>query len=78
MSASVGPGSAGNVIAALASLFVPGLGHLLQGRIFSALFWLLFGCVAFLITWLLTFSLLPFGWILVCILAAIDTATYRR
>lgn len=31
-----GRGSAGNVIAALASFFVPGLGQLLQGRLFIA------------------------------------------
>ena len=30
-------GSGGNVIAALASLFVPGLGQLLQGRVLAAL-----------------------------------------
>jgi TM2 domain-containing membrane protein YozV len=29
-------GSAGNVIAALASFFIPGLGQLLQGRIIAA------------------------------------------
>ena len=33
-----GPGTAGNVLAALASLFVPGLGQLLQGRPWLALF----------------------------------------
>ncbi len=32
-----GQGSAGNVIAALASFFVPGLGQLLQGRFFMAI-----------------------------------------
>lgn len=32
-----GQGSGGNVIAALASLFVPGLGQLLQGRVLAAL-----------------------------------------
>jgi TM2 domain-containing membrane protein YozV len=32
-----GQGSTGNVIAALASFFVPGLGQLLQGRLFSAI-----------------------------------------
>ena len=32
-----GQGSAGNVIAALASFFIPGLGQLLQGRLFMAL-----------------------------------------
>lgn len=32
-----GQGSAGNVIAALASFFIPGLGQLLQGRLFMAI-----------------------------------------
>lgn len=31
-----GQGSAGNVLAALASLFIPGLGQLLQGRLLMA------------------------------------------
>ena len=31
-----GQGSAGNVIAALASFFIPGLGQLIQGRLFKA------------------------------------------
>ena len=35
-------GSAGNVLAAVASLFFPGLGQLLQGRILAAL---LFFCI---------------------------------
>ncbi|MFO1495350.1 MAG: hypothetical protein U1F26_11930 [Lysobacterales bacterium] len=47
---SVGRGSAGNVIAALASFFVAGLGQLLQGRlllaivqfVLAALLWLVF------------------------------------
>ena len=33
-----GQGSSGNVLAALASLFIPGLGQLLQGRPLLALF----------------------------------------
>jgi TM2 domain-containing membrane protein YozV len=33
-----GQGSAGNVIAALCSFFIPGLGQLLQGRLFKAIF----------------------------------------
>jgi len=32
-----GQGSAGNVIAALASFFIPGLGQLIQGRLLMAL-----------------------------------------
>ncbi|MDX1569246.1 MAG: hypothetical protein R3200_02085 [Xanthomonadales bacterium] len=43
-------GSAGNVIAALASFFIPGLGQLLQGRfllavvqfVLAAILWLIF------------------------------------
>ena len=34
-------GSTGNVIAALASFFVPGLGQLLQGRVLAATFFFL-------------------------------------
>jgi hypothetical protein len=32
----IGQGSTGNVIAALASFFIPGLGQLLQGRLIMA------------------------------------------
>ena len=32
-----GQGSTGNVVAALASFFIPGLGQLLQGRLFAAI-----------------------------------------
>lgn len=48
-------GSAGNVIAALCSLFIPGLGQLLQGRPFVALF-------QFVAAWL--FWLILLGWII--------------
>jgi TM2 domain-containing membrane protein YozV len=45
-----GQGSAGNVLAALCSFFIPGLGQLLQGRllmaivhfVFAALLWFIF------------------------------------
>jgi len=45
-SAPTRAGSAGNVIAALCNVFVPGLGHLVQGRILGALFFFVtvFGC----------------------------------
>jgi TM2 domain-containing membrane protein YozV len=33
---STGPGSGGNVLAALCSFFIPGLGQLLQGRLLMA------------------------------------------
>jgi TM2 domain-containing membrane protein YozV len=72
------PGSAGNVIAALCSLFIPGLGQLVQGRVLSALLWFIAACIAFAITWVLTLSLLPFGWFVVAIFSAISAALYRR
>jgi TM2 domain-containing membrane protein YozV len=74
---SNGQGSAGNVIAALCSFFIPGLGQLLQGRVLSALGWFLFACLAFVLTWVITLSLLPFGWFLVSVFSCINAALYR-
>lgn len=73
---SQGQGSAGNVLAAIASLIIPGLGQLLQGRVLSALLWLFMGCVGFAITWLITLSLLPFGWFVVAFFSCIHAAVY--
>ena len=62
-----GQGSAGNVIAALASFFIPGLGQLLQGRLLKAV--LQFGLAALLwIIWL--------GWI-IHLWSILDAATYE-
>jgi hypothetical protein len=55
---TVGQGSAGNVLAALASLFVPGLGQLLQGRFPAAV--LFFAGAAVL--WFVSLGTL--GWIM--------------
>lgn len=74
---NAGPGSAGNIIAALCSLFIPGLGQLVQGRLLTAIVWFLAASIAFVVTWLLTLSLLPFGWFLVSVFACIDAAMYR-
>lgn len=66
-----GQGSTGNVIAALASFFIPGLGQLLQGRVLKAAFmFVLAGGV-----WLISFGQL--GWI-VHLWSVIDAAVYRR
>jgi TM2 domain-containing membrane protein YozV len=73
-----GQGSAGNVIAALCSFFVPGLGQLVQGRLFSALLWFGFACGAFALTWLITLSTFPFGWFVVAVFSCINAALYRR
>lgn len=64
-----GKGSTGNVIAAIASFFLPGLGQLIQGRIFAALFmFLLAGAIH-----IFTFGLL--GWV-GHIIAALHAAVY--
>ena len=65
-----GRGSGGNVIAALGSLFIPGLAQLAQGRISSALLqFILAG-----ILWVLSFGLL--GWV-GHVLACLDAALWR-
>ena len=64
-----GKGSTGNVIAAVASFFIPGLGQLVQGRIFAAIFmFLLSGAI-----WVISFGTL--GWI-GHIIAAVHAAKY--
>lgn len=60
-------GSTGNVIAALCSFFVPGLGQLVQGRIMAALF-------HFIVSGILWFFLL--GWV-GHIWSTIDAALYK-
>ena len=63
----MGRGSTGNVIAGLASFFIPGLGQLLQGR------WLLAGFM-FVMTALLWLILL--GWV-IHLWSIIDAAIYE-
>ncbi|HEY2799487.1 MAG TPA: hypothetical protein VGI85_02760 [Chthoniobacterales bacterium] len=62
-----GQGSTGNVIAALCSFFIPGLGQLLQGRVFMAL-------VQFVLAAVLWVVLL--GWV-VHLWSIIDAALWR-
>ncbi len=66
MNTTTAQGSSGNVIAALCSFFIPGLGQLLQGRVLAAL-------VHFVLAWLLWFVLL--GWI-VHLWSIIDAARF--
>ncbi len=56
-----GQGSAGNVLAALCSLLVPGLGQLLQARLLMAL-------IQFILAALLWFVLL--GWVILSVASA--------
>jgi TM2 domain-containing membrane protein YozV len=67
---SVGRGSAGNVIAALASFFIPGLGQLLQGRLFAFVLFL----IGAGFVWLISFGTL--GWIM-HLWATIDAAVWK-
>ncbi|MCL1094427.1 hypothetical protein [Shewanella kaireitica] len=46
-------GSAGNVIAAIASFFFPGLGQLVQGRILAALVFCIVAVVGYAMWWLI-------------------------
>ena len=67
---SAGQGSTGNVIAALCSFFVPGLGQLVQGRVLAALFF-------FVVTGLLWFFTLTMGGWIGHVWACINAAMYR-
>lgn len=75
---SAGQGSTGNVIAAICSLIIPGLGQLVQGRILWALFWFVLGGIGYAITFVLSLGFLPFGGVLVAILSCIHAAVYKR
>ena len=62
-----GQGSTGNVIAALASFFIPGLGQLLQGRLLRAI-------IQFVLAGALWFVLM--GWA-IHLWSVIDAALYK-
>jgi TM2 domain-containing membrane protein YozV len=74
---SNGKGSTGNVLAAICSLIVPGLGQLVQGRVLWALAWFVMAGVAYAITFVLSIGLLPVGGMLVQLLSCIDAAVYK-
>jgi TM2 domain-containing membrane protein YozV len=67
MADSPGPGSTGNVVAAICSFFIPGLGQLVQGRLLAAIIQFVLAGVLW-IFWL--------GW-LVHLWSVIDAAIYR-
>lgn len=64
---NMGQGSSGNVIAAVCSFFIPGLGQLVQGRLFAAI-------IQFVLAAVLWFFLL--GW-LVHLWSIVDAARYK-
>lgn len=65
-----GQGSAGNVIAAVCSFFIPGLGQLVQGRVLVALLHLILTGVL----WLITFG---FGGWIGHIISCIEAARWK-
>jgi TM2 domain-containing membrane protein YozV len=70
MASATGRGSAGNVVAAICSFFIPGLGQLVQGRVLAALFWFVLAWIV----WFVTFGL--FGWV-VHVIACVEAARWR-
>jgi len=62
-----GQGSSGNVIAAVCSFFIPGLGQLVQGRLLKAIIMFVLA-IALWIVWL--------GWI-VHLWSILDAALYK-
>lgn len=64
---SAGQGSTGNVIAAVCSFFIPGLGQLVQGRLLKAIVMFVLA-VALWIVWL--------GWI-IHLWSILDAALYK-
>lgn len=64
---SEGQGSTGNVIAAVCSFFIPGLGQLVQGRLLKALVMFVLACLLWIV-WL--------GW-LVHLWSILDAALFK-
>ena len=62
-----GQGSTGNVLAAICSFFIPGLGQLVQGRLFKAIIMFVLAAALWLI-WM--------GW-LIHLWSIIDAALYK-
>ena len=63
-----GQGSGGNVMAAVCSFFLPGLGQLVQGRMLSAVLWFL----GTGLLWVVSFGFLGWlGHVLACYNAAV-------
>jgi len=67
---NAGRGTAGNVIAAVCSFFIPGLGQLVQGRILAAVLFVIVGGVV----WFVSAGTL--GWV-VHIWACINAALWK-
>jgi TM2 domain-containing membrane protein YozV len=68
-------GSGGNVLAAICSFFIPGLGQLVQGRLLPAILFFVFASIFWALSWLIfpiAFALITHLW------AIIDAAKFSR
>ena len=65
---SEGQGSSGNVLAAICSFFIPGLGQLVQGRLLKAIVMFVLAAVLWIV-WL--------GW-LIHLWSILDAALFKR
>lgn len=69
-----GQGSGGNVLAALCSLFIPGLGQLLQGRLLAAILFFVITVVGYALWWLVIPAIIG---AIAHLLAILDAARFR-
>lgn len=69
-----GQGSGGNVLAAICSFFIPGLGQLVQGRILAALTFFICASVFWALSWLVFPIVLA---LIVHLWAIISAARYK-
>jgi TM2 domain-containing membrane protein YozV len=72
-----GQGSSGNVIAAVCSFFIPGLGQLVQGRVMKAIMFFLITAISYGLTVTVILFFMWFVGALFHLWAIIDAATYK-
>lgn len=71
-----GQGSGGNVIAAICSFFIPGLGQLVQGRILAALLFFVSTSVCYALAAMIIFIFMWVPGVLLHLWAIIDAARF--
>ncbi|RCU50999.1 MULTISPECIES: hypothetical protein [Corallincola] len=69
-----GQGSGGNVLAAICSFFIPGLGQLVQGRILAALLFCVFIFAGYATAWLIVPGIIALVLHIWCI---VDAAMFK-
>ena len=67
-------GTTGNVIAAIASFFIPGLGQLIQGRLMSAFMFFIFTAIGYALWFLIVPLVIA---VLLHLWSIIDAARYN-